>query len=124
MNLWQGQLYKDDRLFILDLQLAQKNKQLVWAVTTRRNIDGFPPFRVDDFPTKEEALAFIQKIEPETPRISLGGKSPQHPLEYASYISILCKEGVPSAIQIYEMNKSTRGELIIDELSKDELRGA
>lgn len=124
MNLWQGQLYKDDRLFILDLQFAQKNKQPVWAVTTRRNVDGFPPFRVDDFPTKEAAITFIQKIEPETPLISLGGKSPQHPLAYVDYLATLRKEGVPSAMQIYEMNKTTRGELIIDELSKDELRDA
>lgn len=124
MNLWQGQLYKDDRLFILDLQLAHKNKKPVWAVTTRRNVDGFPPFRVDDFPTKEAAIEFIQKIEPETPRISLAGKSPQHPLDYPGYLAILRKEGVPSAMQIYEMNKTTRGELIIDEVSKDESRGA
>jgi hypothetical protein len=93
MKLWQGQLYNDDRLFILDLQLAQKKKQPVWAVTTRRNLDGFPPFRVDDFPTKEAAIAFIQKIEPTTPRISLGGNSPQHPLAYGDYIVALRKEG-------------------------------
>lgn len=124
MNLWQGQLYKDDRLFILDLEFAQKNKQPVWAVTTRRNVDGFPPFRVEDFPTKEAAITFILKIEPETPLISLGGMSPQHPLAYTDYLITLRKDGVPSAMQIYEMNKTTRGELIIDELSKDELRDA
>ena len=123
MNFWHGQLYKDDRLFILDLQLAQKYKKPVWAVTTRRNVDGFPPFRVDDFQTKEAAIAFIQKIEPETPRISLGGKSPQNPLEYTAYLATLRMEELPSAMQIYEMNKTTRGQLIIDELSKDELRG-
>jgi hypothetical protein len=123
MKLWQGQLYRDDRLFILDLQPAQKNKQHVWAVTTRRNVDGFPPVRVDDFPTREAAIAFIQKIEPETPRISLGGNSPQHPLAYADYLVALRKDGVPSAMQIFEMNKANRGGLIIDELSKDDLRG-
>lgn len=124
MNLWQGQLYKDDRLFILDLQFAQKSKQPVWAVITRRNVDGFPPFRVEDFPTKEAAITFIHTIEPETPLISLGGKSPQHPLAYTDYLTTLRRVGVPSAIQIYEMNKKTRGELIIDELSNDVLRDA
>lgn len=117
MELYQGQLYKDDRLFILDLQLSTKNNENVWAVITRRNVEGFPPFRVDDFPTKEVAISFIEKIEPETPRISLSGKAPMPPLPYEEYITSLRKEGVPSAIQIYEMNKGNRGELIIDELS-------
>jgi hypothetical protein len=122
MNLFQGQIYKDDRLFILDLQFAKKNKQSIWAVTTRRNVDGFPPFRVDDFPTKEAAIAFIHKIEPETPRISTGGRPPQQPLTYTTYLAELSKEGIPSAIQIYELNKANRGELIIDELTDSDLQ--
>jgi hypothetical protein len=122
MNLFHGQIYNDDRLFILDLQLAKKNKKSIWAVTTRGNVDGLPPFRVDDFPTMEAAIAFIQKIEPETPRISMGGKPPQQPLEYTTYIAELCKEGIPSAIQIYEMNKANRGELIVDELTEGDLQ--
>jgi hypothetical protein len=104
------------------LQLAQKNKQPVWAVTTRCNVDGFPPFRVDEFPTKEAAMAFIQKIEPETPRISLRGNSFKRLLAYSDYLIALRKDGVPSAIQIFEMNKANRAELIIDELSMDDLR--
>ena len=124
MNLFQGQAYKDDRLFILDLQLAKKSGKPVWAVTTRRNIDSFPPFRVDDFQTKESAIAFIEKLEPETPRISLGGKPPPQPLGYTDYLMQLSKEGVPSAMQIFEMNKAYRGELIIDELSEKDLRDA
>ena len=118
MKLWRGVLYKDDRLFILDLHLARKGKETVWAVTTRRNVEGFPPFRVGDFPTMEAAVAFIQQIEPETPRISLGGKSPAEPLPYTEYLAVLQEEGVPSAMQIYEMNKLNRGELIIEEIQE------
>jgi hypothetical protein len=76
------------------------------------------------FERRKQLIAFIQKIEPETPRISLGGRSPQHVLGYAEYLASLRNEGVPSAMQIYEMEKRTRGELIIDELSEDDLRGA
>jgi len=122
MKLWQGHVYKDDRLFILDLQKARKGQRTVWAVTTRRNIEGFPPFRVDDFASKDEAVAFIERIEPETPRISLGGRSPDRPLVYAKYLATLKSEGLPSAMEIYELNKTRHRDLIIDEISEDELR--
>ena len=121
MEFWQGKLYKDDRLFILDLQQAQKGHRVVWAVTTRRNIDGFPPFRVDDFPTKEEAIEFIHRIEPETPRISLGGRSPEKPLPYTDYLATLRHAGVPSAMEIYELNKASRGRLIIEGVSEHDI---
>jgi hypothetical protein len=84
----------------------------VWAVTTRRNEKGFPPFRVDDFPTKESAVTFIERIEPETPRISLGGKPPSKPLPYPDYLAALHTEGIPSSLQIYEMNKENRAGLL------------
>jgi hypothetical protein len=87
MKLWQGQVYFDDRLFILDLQRATKNGQPVWAITTRRNVKGFPPRRSDTFQTKEEAIRYLKEVEPSTPRISLKGKSPNPPLSYEQ----LCK---------------------------------
>ena len=39
MLLWQGTMYRNDRVFIPDLQLATKGDRQVWAVTTRRNVD-------------------------------------------------------------------------------------
>ena len=89
MVLWHGTMYRDDRVFILDLQLASKGDRQVWAVTTRRNMDGFPPFRVDDFETREKAVEFIQRIEPTTPRISFGGKPLNNPVSYDEYVTIL-----------------------------------
>lgn len=124
MVLWQGAMYRDDRVFILDLQLATKGVRKVWAVTTRRNVDGFPPFRVDDFETKEEAIEFIQRIEPTTPRISCGGKPPENPVSYDEYVFQLHEEGIPSAMEIHEMNSSGRGELILSEVTDDELRNS
>ena len=79
MHLWEGIVYKDDRLFILDLTPAKKDGKSVWAAVTRRNCEGFPTFRIDDFKTKEEAIIYIRKIEPTTLLISLGGKSPEIP---------------------------------------------
>ena len=121
MKLWHGQAYKDDRLFILDLHQASKGSETVWAVTTRRNINGFPPFRVDDFMSKAEAIAFIQRIEPETPRISLNGASPEQLLPYPEYLMLLKREGLPSAMEIYEINKSTPRKLIIHDVSREQL---
>jgi hypothetical protein len=117
-------MYRDDRVFILDLQLATKGVRKVWAVTTRRNVDGFPPFRVDDFETKEKAIEFIQRIEPTTPRISYGGKSPETPVSYDQFVLQLHEEGIPSAMEIHDMNSSGRGELILSEITEDDLRNS
>jgi len=122
MFFWQGRMYRDDRVFILDLQLASKGDRQVWAVTTRRNIDGFPPVRVDDFETKGKAVEFIQRIEPTTPRMSFGGKSPDNPVPYDEYVLRLHEAGIPSAMELHDLNSSGRGELIISEVTEAELR--
>ena len=124
MVFWQGTIYRDDRVFILDLQLASKGDRQVWAVTTRRNIDGFPPFRVDDFETREKAVEFIQRIEPTTPRISFGGRPPNNPVSYDEYVLQLHEEGIPSAMDIHDLNSGGRGELIISEVTEAELRNS
>lgn len=121
MHLYEGRIYKDDRLYILDLTQAKKNGRSVWAVVTRRNHDGFPPRRVDDFETREEAIDFIKKVEPTTPCISLNGKAPQIPLSYETYCARLKKQGVPSAMEIYELNKNTKREIIIEDIKKEDL---
>jgi len=36
MHMFEGRVYHDDRLFILDLSPAKKGAASVWAVTTRR----------------------------------------------------------------------------------------
>lgn len=113
--LWQGEIFNDDRLFILDLQPAKKGNLDVWAVVTRWNSSGFSPYKVNDFPTKLEAIKFIKKIEPQTPRISLGGKSPDPVPTYLEYLDLLRKNGEPSAYQIHEDNKHQQRTLILDE---------
>lgn len=122
MKLWQGQLYFDYRLFILDLQRATKNGQPVCAITTRRNVKGFPPRRSDTFQTKEEAIRYLKEVEPSTPRISLKGKSPNPPLSYEQHVNWCKSENIPTSMEIYEMNNQNRGELIIEEVNPDELK--
>jgi hypothetical protein len=121
MELYQGEIYKDDRLFILDLVQTRKGNELVWSVITRRNQDSFPPFRSDEFTTKEEAIEFIKSIEPTTPLISLEGKAPGSQLSYEQYCNKLKDIGVPSAIEIYNMNRTTQREIIISDIEDSEL---
>jgi hypothetical protein len=121
MNLWRGETYLDDRLFILDLQQAKKGNHEVWAVTTRRNIKGFPPFRVDDFKTKEEAVSFLKGVEPSTPRISLHGKSPTPVPTYEEYLRWCDTEDIPSSMHIHRLNQRDRGERIIEELKPEKV---
>jgi len=118
MNSYQGKNYNDDRLFILDLTQAKKGNRVIWAVVRRCNYQGFPSFRVDEFDTKGEAVEFIKRTEPSTPRISLGGNSPQIPISYEAYCQLLESEGFPSSLEIYEMNKGNKRELILDSIQE------
>lgn len=133
MKLWDGEMYLDDRLFILDLQQATKGKftldlqQLgkgkrdVWAVTRRRNTKSFPPSGSDDFTTEEEAVDYIMRVEPATPRISLEGDSPQPKLTYEEHLLWCKSEGIPSAMEMYRLKQGTvRRKLIIEELSPED----
>ena len=122
MYLWEGVVYKDDRLFILDLTQAKKDGKSVWAVVTRRNHDGFPPVRTDDFESKEQAVEYIRKIEPTTLLISLLGKQPDKALPYDEYCEKLSKEDLPTAIDIYELNKQTKREIIIESAKEEDVQ--
>ncbi len=116
MHIFEDRVY--NRVFILDLSPAKKEHTPVWAVTTRRNCEGFPPFRVDEFASEAEAIAFIKRVEPETPRISLGGRSPAPTPTYEEHCRRLKEEGVPSALQIRDLSRSTPREIIIEEVSE------
>ena len=124
MKRWEGEVYLDDRLFILDLHQATKGKHDVWAVTTRRNIQPFPPWRVDDFATKAEAIRYLMGVEPSTPRISLEGRSPEPKLTYEDHLLWCKSEGMPSAMELYRLGRFRKllGESRIHELSREDLK--
>jgi hypothetical protein len=94
-------LFKDDRMFVLEVcpittsTLASgKPPQKEWGVITRRNVPGYPPYRTDSFPSRSEAVSFYKKIVIETPRVSLGNKSPDPLPTIEEYTRWLLDEGI------------------------------
>jgi len=104
MIKYQEREYFDDRLFILYLCKGKVEIQpdglvsttiyhekeltdFVWCLVTFRNCARYPATRVDSFYKKEDAITYQKSIEPETPLISLQGKSPINPLSYEEYRS-------------------------------------
>jgi hypothetical protein len=89
---FEGRSYFDDRVFVVEVTSVTARglgggglPVTKWAVITRRNVLGYPPTRVDDFDTREEAEAYADEVEPTTPRVSLGGKSPVPPPTLVEY---------------------------------------
>jgi hypothetical protein len=78
-------LFNDDRKFVMEICKVKVNSVDKWAVITRRNVPDFPPFRTDQFDTREEALAYYYKIVVQTPLISLGENSPNPPITIEQY---------------------------------------
>ena len=102
---FQGQEYFDDRIFVLYLcagkveiedgeegavwtTIYHENPpaEHIWCVATYRNCRRYPLYRADSFYNKEDALAYIKQIEPETPLISLNGEPSKHPMPYDEYL--------------------------------------
>ena len=75
---YEGESYLDDRLYILELRRTEVNGEKKISVATFRNVRHYAPTRTDEFDHMNDAIAFIKKIEPHTPLISLGGK----PIKY------------------------------------------
>lgn len=76
-------LFKDDRMFVLEVcpvttstLTSSDPPKKQWGVITRRNVPGYPPHRTDSFPTRSETVSFYKQVVVETPRVSLGNKSP------------------------------------------------
>jgi hypothetical protein len=96
---FNGQEYFDDRLFVMEVarttkQTATGGSQYTWAVITRRNVRGYPPTRVDDFESLNEAFRYMHEIAPTTPRASLDGRPPAHPLTLTQYKAWLSESGI------------------------------
>lgn len=69
-------LFNDDRKFVMEISKVTVNGVPKWAIITRRNVPDYPPFRVDNFENKEEALKYYKSVVVETPLVSLNGQSP------------------------------------------------
>ncbi|MCF8239741.1 MAG: hypothetical protein K9J16_00035 [Melioribacteraceae bacterium] len=94
-------LFNDDRMFVLEISQVKVSNltsavepQNKWAVITRRNVPGYPPHRSDNFNTYEEAKDFYHKIVVQTPRVSLGEKSPYPTPTIEQYKNWLCENNL------------------------------
>lgn len=104
-------LFHDDRIYVLEISPVESRdvtsavldlssdksrttKSREWAVVTRRNVPGYPPHRMDHFPTKAEAIAYYKRVVVQTPRKSLGEKSPDPTPTLEAYITWLVAEGL------------------------------
>ena len=56
-----------------------------WCIVTYHNVEGYPALKIDAFHSQEEAEAYFRNVEPSTPLISLGGRSPAQPLSYKAF---------------------------------------
>jgi hypothetical protein len=87
-------LYRDDRMFVLEISRVSVNGMPQWAVITRRNVLGYPPTRSDIFQSQEEAISYFNRIAPETPRVSLGNRPPNPIPTLEQYLKWLKSEAL------------------------------
>ena len=81
---WQDELYRDDRMFVMNIATAKdENGNNFWHLTTYRNTKQLSFFRNDFFKTEEELMQYIKDIEPQTPLISRN----KEPLELPAHLS-------------------------------------
>lgn len=103
MPFFKGIAYYDDRLYVLYLCKGtvgvDSNGAVIsniyhdeptadshWCLVTYGNHINYPIHSVKHFETKDEALDYIKRMEPEVPLISLGGASPKQPLSYDEFV--------------------------------------
>jgi hypothetical protein len=101
---FEGELYNDDRMFILAIFRAtlttgvdgtvtttvhhdQDVADAKWCLVTFRNSPRYPAFRVDHFESLDEARAYMEEVEPRVPLVSLGGLARQPPWSYNEFVA-------------------------------------
>ncbi len=101
-------LFHDDRMFVLEVSAVESaNDGSVtlpsdrnalnakeWAVVTRRNVPGYPPVRVDRFPTRDQAVEFYKATIVSTPRKSAREQSPEPLPTLEEYTQWLAQENL------------------------------
>ena len=113
---YNGEQYYDDRIFHLHLTISKKitlpdgittreigenTNHNTYTLYTRRNSIGRKPIKVDDFNNFEQALKYIEKVEPEVPLISLNGKSISPKPSIKEYKKLVIKNNwLPTYIDI------------------------
>lgn len=94
-------LFNDDRMFVLELCPVETSSPTSsdppkdeWAVITRQNVPGYPPYRSNSFRTRADAIDFYKKVVVTTPRVSLGKKSSDPSPTITEYTAWLIDKGL------------------------------
>ncbi len=98
---FEGELYNDDRMFVLYLCKCTIEEDddsvsttihhedvpvgFIWSVATFKNTPRYMLYKIDHFESEDEAKAYLAHVEPTTPQTSLGGQSPNRPLSNQDY---------------------------------------
>jgi hypothetical protein len=116
---FEGERYRDDRMFVLYIapcrldppkggmattnvihegeqegeRDAYPDSDFLWAVVTYRNTERYPAVRVDHFSQRVLAEHFVRVTEPQTPLISRNGKCAEPPLSPQEWNSLKQKLG-------------------------------
>ena len=64
---YQGEDYRDDRMYVMNIATAKKDNKNCWNLATYRNILSLSATRNDFFDTKKELLDYIREVEPRVP---------------------------------------------------------
>ena len=97
------EIYNDDRMFVLyvckctfknghgdtvatTIYHASAPAEHTWCIVTYRNTARYPAVRVDHFESLDHARAYVERVEPMVPLISLGGIPPSIPLSFEKYV--------------------------------------
>jgi hypothetical protein len=86
--------YREDGMKATTVHHSGSPPDSLWCVVTYRNTSSFPPTRVDPFQSEREARAFLERIEPTTPRVSLSGQAPRAPLPHSEWLAWKAAAGV------------------------------
>ena len=101
---FNGEMYNDDRMFVLYIaRCAIRDRgdgmidwivyhephpeATLWALVTYRNTGRYPAVRVDGFTTEKEAEEYRKAVESTVPRISLGGAPPSSPPSHEDFVA-------------------------------------
>jgi len=100
---FNGLRYHDDRMFVVatcrcSVEVDSEEtittiyhedipEDAMWCLATYRNVARYDLVRVDHFSSEEDALAYRQRVEPQVPIVSLGGRARKPPLSYTDYVA-------------------------------------
>jgi len=97
--------FLDDRVFLYQLVGASPARKQAdspgtqpankrWLVIIRQNCRGYPAMACHEFETEEAAVAYIKKMAPATPRVSLGEMRPDPVPTWEEFQQWLIDEGL------------------------------